>query len=386
MMFGVYGPQRQGHAELPRVLQISIARYRAELPRPNEPLEFLVSIHEEGTGLSWQQNVRVALETERRLIALTAELNRCSLNWAVALDQAKRTADELGALLYQTFIGTAGAEVLGGVAPTAVLLGVDETILNLPWELIGPVEGMLAQASPLGRVVTTRTRPRPPRDPLQEDARVRILAIENPTADLAGTEDEIAALRQLEGERSGFKIEVELLDRDSATRARFSHLMATGNYDVVHFSGHAALDAAQPGESPMRFADGDLSADEILRIPWKQPPAFVFNSACESAQAVGGLRLVSPEQRSNGLAGAFLTAGVQGYAGFFWPVTPGGAARFTGTFYDELFRRENVGLAFQEARRSAIRQLAAFGDLTGYSAVLFGDAASKHRRDLASAQ
>jgi hypothetical protein len=66
-------------------------------------------------------------------------------------------------------------------------------------------------------------------------------------------------------------------------------------------------------------------------------------------------------------------------------VTDAGAELFAGTFYDALFARENVGLAFLEARRRAVRDLGDEGDLTGFSAVLFGDAASSHRRDLAMA-
>jgi hypothetical protein len=46
---------------------------------------------------------------------------------------------------------------------------------------------------------------------------------------------------------------------------------------------------------------------------------------------------------------------------------------------------ENVGLAFQEARKRTVWDLAQAGDLSGFSAVLFGDAASGKRRDLATA-
>ena len=94
---------------------------------------------------------------------------------------------------------------------------------------------------------------------------------------------------------------------------------------------------------------------------------------------------MSGESQSNGLAAAFLTAGVDGYAGYFWPVTDAGAGLFCRAFYESLFMRENVGLAFLDARRYVLRKLGEVGDLTGYSAILFGDAASKHRRDLAMA-
>jgi hypothetical protein len=384
MMFGMYG---QGREKLPRVLHISVARYRRELPRPGEPLEFLVTIHEEGTGLSWQQNVTVSAATEQYLLATTEELYLWSLNRALTPKGANQRVRQLGRRLYQTFIGARGERVLGASTPTAVLLDVDETILNLPWELIATADGAIAQQTPFGRLVTTRTLPRPGRDPLQEDATVRVLAVANPTGDLAASEADVAALKALAGQRGPFAIAVDVLARDEATRAGFTERLAQGDYDILHFAGHAALDPTQPTLSALRFADGPLTARDVLSLPWSAPPYLVFNSACESSRAAGGRRLVTGARKdgANGLAAAFLAAGVYGYAGYFWPVTEAGASTFVGAFYDALFGLENVGLAFLQARRQAIADLGELGDLTGYSAVLFGDAASKHRRDLASA-
>ncbi len=381
-MFGGYG---EGGAFLPRVLHLSIARYRPDLPLPGEPLEFLATIHEEGTGISWQQNVTVDPATEQSLLDATAVLHECSLNWATALDEALLVSRQLGERLYDTFIGPAGTTVLETVAPTAILLDVDETILNLPWELLGPAGRVYSQDIPLGRVVTTRTNPRRGRDPLKEDRLVRFLVVANPTLDLAEAEAEIASLQALEGSRFDVTVEVTILSGSQATRAAVYDLLLPGDFDVLHFSGHAALVADQPGASAIQLADGLLTADDIVRLPWQQPPGFVFSSACESGRAVAGQRLFSDAQQANGLAGAFLTAGVYAYAGFFWPVTDTGAALFTRTFYEQLFLQQNVGLAFLAARQRAVHDLGAFGDLAGFGAILYGDAASKHRRDLRTA-
>lgn len=381
-MFGAYGAGRE---ELPRVIHISIARYRQDLPRPGEALEFLASIHEEGTGVTWQQNVTVDPATEKQLLEATHDLLLWSLNLALTPEKAQNRSRELGTRLYDTFIGPAGEQVLRAITPTAILLNVDETILNLPWELIAAPAGPMPLETPFGRLVTTRTTLRQGRDPLHEDRVVRILAVANPTSDLAATEAGIAAITDLEGPHGPFRVEVNVLTRDKATRASFAEMLADGDYDMLHFAGHGFLDRDTPGLSALRFADGDLTADEVLDLPWKEPPYFVFNSACESGRAAGGQRLVSGESQSNGLAAAFLAAGVYGYAGYFWPVTDAGAAIFTRTFYQSLFMRENVGLAFLDARRHAVAELGEVGDLTGFSAILFGDAASKHRRDLAMA-
>jgi CHAT domain-containing protein len=381
-MFGRY---REGKEPLPRVLHVSVARYRRDLPETGESLRFLVSIHEEGTGITWQQNVTVDPKSERFFLDTTQELYLWSLNAALTPAGARDRVVGLGRRLYETFIGPDGKKVLESLVPTAVLLNVDETILSLPWELLGAEGEAFSQHTPFGRLVTTRVMPRPGRDPLQEDRVVRILAVSNPTLDLAAGEREIVALRELEGNRAGFSIEVSVLTRDKATRSAFSEKMVTGDYDILHFSGHGSFDPATPETSAIRFADGILTADDILDLKWKAPPYLVFNSACESGRAAGGRRLVSNKNHSNGLAAAFIAAGASAYAGYFWPVTETGASLFTKAFYRTLFERENVGLAFLEARQYVARQLDEVGDLTGYSAVLFGDAASKHRRDLATA-
>ena len=382
MMFGKYG---KGGQSLPRVLHISISRYRADLPRPGDPLDFLVSIHEEGTGLTWQQNVTLDPASERFLLDTTQALYGWSLTRGAPPEQTREEVAALGARLYDVFITPAGGKVLASIKPTAVLLDVDETILNLPWELIVGTRGPIAQEVPFGRLVTSRVVPRPGRDPVQEDATVRILVVANPTGDLPAAELEAGAIGLLGGDRTGFRIEVDDLIGRKATRAAFRDRLVQGDYDILHFAGHAYLEAGQPDASALRFADGVLPAGEVLALPWKAPPYLVVNSACESGRAAGGQRLVAGDSQANGLAAAFLAAGAHAYAGYFWPVTDAGAEMFAGAFYDALFGRENVGLAFLEARHRAVHDLGDDGDLTGFSAVLFGDAASSHRRDLAMA-
>lgn len=290
MMRGGYGT---GKLQLPRVLHVSIARYLRALPKARERLTFLVSIHEEGTGVTWQQNVSVPKSVEEDLLEATRDLHLWSLQKALTPERARARVRELGTQLYDTFFGRGGNERLRSVTPTSYLLDVDETILNLPWELLAANGQVLAQETPFGRLITTRVAPRRGRDPLAEDATVRILVVANPGGDLG---------------------------------------------------------------------------------------------VAETTLRVGGRRLVSTRSQANGLAAAFLSAGVEAYAGFFWPVSDVGAGMFANEFYRGLFERENVGLAFLAARKRVVRELSDVGDLAGYGAVLFGDAASAHRRDLATAR
>ena len=234
----------------------------------------------------------------------------------------------------------------------------------------------------MGRLVTTRELLKPNRDPLREDQCLRILAVADTTGELASGHQELEALQALQGRSMGYEIKVDVLAGERATIAKFKRSIAPGAYDIIHFSGHATFDRAEPESSALQFYDGMLKADEVLALDWAAPPYFVFNSACESGRAAGGQRLVNKKKHSSGLASAFIAAGVSAYAGYYWPVSVAGAGLFSGYFYLNLFERENVGLAFQEARQQTIWELEAVGDLTGLSAILFGDAASSERRDL----
>ena len=383
MIFGGYG---KGKEDLPRVFQIAIARFSRELPGPGEPLPFLIAIHEEGAGITWQQNIIVEPDTERYFLDTTETLYRCGLGHGGGTpDSALETVKALGSKLWETFLGDAGTAYLADIRPTALLLDVDETTLNLPWELMAWDAKPLALEYPLGRIVRTRARPRPGRDPLQENAEVRILAVANPTTDLAAAEREVATIAALAGDHGRFRVAVDVLARGDATRANFVTHLTRCDYDIVHFAGHAGFDPSEPEASALRLADGFITADELLALDWLAPPYLVFNSACESGRAAGGARLVSDQGQANGLAAAFLACGAAAYAGYFWPVTDDGACRFTESFYPALFGMENLGLAFQEARKRTVWDLAQAGDLSGLSAVLFGDAASGKRRDLATA-
>lgn len=371
----------QGGRTLPCIVDITIARYDAQLPKPGETLKFLVSIHVEGTGVTWQQNVKVSPATEQQLLDLTQALFNWSSQAGLTKAAAKATAKKLGRELYKTFIGMKGKQILDRLDPTAILLNVDETIQNLPWELMGHQGDPMCLETPLGRLVTTRELLRPNRDPLQEDRCLRILVVADTTGELAG-QAELEALQALQGQSMEFEIKVEVLSGERATIAEFKRSIAPGDYDIIHFSGHAVFDRQAPEQSALAFYDGVLKADEILTLDWKAPPYFVFNSACESGRAGAGRHLVSKGRHSSGLASAFIAAGVSAYAGYYWPVSDVGAGIFSGQFYQNLFARENVGLAFLEARKQTMWELEGVGDLTGLSAILFGDAASSERRDL----
>ncbi len=380
MFKGLYGP---GKETLPHVVQISISRFTRSLPRKNQPLQYLVTIHEEGTGISWKENIEVNIEIENYFLETVYSLYRWSLSPAEAHQKALAEVKKFGRNLYNTFITQKGNDYLKRIVPTAILLDVDETSLNLPWELMIGIADTIPAGIPFGRVVSTRIIPEPARNPSEEDEVVRLLAVINPTEDLKKGEMELAALT--ERAKNDPFLKLDILEGSEANKANFKAKLAGGSYDIIHFGGHSAFQVDRPDNSLLLFADGPMPTAEIMTLPWKTPPYLVLNSSCESGRAAAGKRLISRQNQSSGLVSAFLVAGVSAYIGYFWPVTEDGAALFANTFYDVLCTVKNVGRAVLEARQLTLEELGPKGDFTGYSAILYGDAATKERRDLASA-
>lgn len=379
------GGAGRGGPDQPRVVQLHVSRYTRTLPRSKDPLEFLVGLHVEGTAVAWQHNAILPRDTERELLATIDELRRWSAGVGSTRRSAVAAATAIGTTLRDVFLGRPGSELLADLDRTALLMIVDETILHLPWEMALDHFDTPLVVRPFGRVVTTRLRTADGRDTATEEPTVRILAVENPTEDLAGTERVMQTIEQLAEWTSDLTIEVTTLERRQATKDGFRSAVAGQDFDIVHFAGHGAFDTSAPADGAVVLSDGAFTDDEVASLEWSQPPFIVINSSCESARAGGGRRIVSNRRRSNGLAAAFLSRGVEAYLGHYFLVEDIAAADFSNAFYATLLQQRNVGTAVQAAREDALRRFDSHGDLTGLGAVFFGDAGTAQRRDLATA-
>src|SRR5262249_6230698 len=159
--------------------------------------------------------------------------------------------------LFDTVVGATGRAFLAEHPPTALMVDVDETILDLPWELLRDGDDALAERVPFGRIVSTRIRPKVERDPVEEDRELRILAVLTPTGDVAYMDAEVDALRSLASARRDYVLDV--LQGPAATRAALDAAVRDGQVDLLHFSGHGAFDPRRPGDSGLRLADGPLA-------------------------------------------------------------------------------------------------------------------------------
>jgi hypothetical protein len=372
---GYSGPNAN---DLPRVVMVSITR--AAGARSDR---FVVRLHEEGTPVAWRRDVVLRDSTLAAIAKDLVVLDDFAQEIHHAAVRTAEAADRIGRRLFETFLGSDGAEFLAEHPPTAVMIDADETALDLPWELLRDEYGLFIHQWPFGRLVTTTTRPKPERDPQQEEPTVTVLAVVDPTREFSSDDQEIEALKGL-ADRPNFRLDI--LERDAATSTALAERISQTPYDIIHFSTHGGFSTARPGESGLLLADGPLLTSQILELPWNKPPYMAIVSACWSGRSAPDRRLTSVDSGSNGVAAAFLASGASSCLGFGWPVHVSAAADFVGEFYRALDRSANVGTAVFEAREHLRQAVHEQHDLAGLGAVFYGDVGTSRRRDLQKAE
>jgi CHAT domain-containing protein len=137
-----------------------------------------------------------------------------------------------------------------------------------------------------------------------------------------------------------------LLDGD-ATAERL--LEGAGEFDVLHFAGHALWNDRIPGRAALRLADRDLYAYELQGRSFPQTQLVVL-AACDSARGrLTGAGLL-------GLAQAFVAAGVPQVVGSSWPVEDEAAANFFRAYYRALAEGNSPAAALSITQRGFIAE------------------------------
>ena len=206
-----------------------------------------------------------------------------------------------------------------------------------------------------------------------QDGILSVLLVVNPTGDLAGAEREGARVRALLGQQPGCRL-AELRGA-AATRQAVLNAFGSGDYDVVHYAGHAEFDALQPARSGIVCAnDVRLTGADLAGVSGL--PALVFFNACESGRVRGARTRKPPKPRAQhvtdsvGLAEAFMRGGVANFLGTYWPVGDEAAESFAECFYGDIVQGRSVGDALRRGR--AVLRNQASPDWANY--VFYGNA------------
>jgi hypothetical protein len=135
-------------------------------------------------------------------------------------------------------------------------------------------------------------------------------------------------------------------------------LLLSGEYDIVHYSGHAKLEP----KAGWVFESNLLTADELEGM--EQPPSLVVANACLSSQVsqheakARSEASVQAASKSRGdpalvvtLADEFFKQGVSDYVGAAWEIPSIPATEFAKEFYTALLTKR-IGVAICQARKA----------------------------------
>jgi CHAT domain-containing protein len=191
----------------------------------------------------------------------------------------------------------------------------------------------------------------------QEAAVLKMLLVVNPTKDLDGAKQEGARIKATFGSHPGVQITERF--EDQATKAALLKDFSSGQYDVIHYAGHAFFDPANPSRSGILCAGHQVLSGADIAGVGRLPNLIVFN-ACESgrlrnAQVKGGTKLLNlgqQIQRSVGMAEAFLRGGAANYLGTYWPVGDDSATKFAEVFFESILNGNDLGDSILAGRRA----------------------------------
>ena len=257
-------------------------------------------------------------------------------------------------------------EELSGLSQLPLVVLHDAEASKIPWETLALDGKQPALATGMSRrfLAATSACSRWSTGAVHDD-KVNILLISNPTGDLPGAEEEAKAIRNALASHSRFKLD-NTLRGSEATRAAILAKLATGGYDIVHYSGHAYFDESHRDSCGLLCAGHEVLTGKDISGIAKLPFLLMLN-ACQSARARGVQKNTPAPSAPRTIAETMLCSGIANFIGTYWPVSDAGASTFAGSFYTALIQDKNLGDAILSARNAIKTQ----NDWANY--ILFGD-------------
>jgi CHAT domain-containing protein len=275
-------------------------------------------------------------------------------------------------------------EVLKRAEPLVV--EVDRTLAAMQWETLpaGLDRKPLGVARQVARQLRTFYSPRPFEPGSRQT--LKALVIGDPSGRGLSIEEARKEAIEVEKILRNFKVETQLRigapedgtgagEGGTAPADYFEivDLLLSGEFDIVHYSGHATFDPVNPDRVGWVFKAGMLTAHEIEGMD--RPPRLVVANACLSAQlsqqtgARADTTAKTPAGGKRGdaslvanLADEFFKQGVSDYIGAAWEIPSGPAKLFAAEFYRHLLAPEGkIGRALLQARTALYEKRADFG-------------------------
>lgn len=267
-----------------------------------------------------------------------------------------------------------------------LVLELDRTMARVPWEIVhdgAHASEPLGVLRPVARQLRTAYSPRI--GDVAARSRLKALVIGDPDDSLDYARAEAQQVAEILRKKM-IHVELRLGAPDGLGLGNDADLydvvalLQSGEFDLVHFCGHAVFYPAYPERSGWKFFKDALLAPSKLEGV-ERPPRFIFANACVSARlaeapgtgvpsnnGTGSALQSSPPRLTAGrppgdsrlvasLADEFFRRGVEDYIGTAWEVPEVPAKIFAERFYAALLGDsgrppQTLGEAVQTARRS----------------------------------
>jgi CHAT domain-containing protein len=330
------------------------ARKAARVPRPTAtPLAWLFVQESAGqmrAALLGPNPKATALAATRKLDLRALEREHARLMPGMSMAELENFGERLAELLLPAEV----AEALPAVKEAPLVVVHDSASAHWPWETLNLKGWLPAAENGLSRRYAAEGMSVAKwREQRRRERELNVLLVVNPTGDLPAAVEEGERIARLLARLDGAGI--TLIRGGDATRARLLAEFRSGDYDAIHFAGHAWFDAEAPASSGILCAGGRvLSGADLAALD--SVPALVFFNACESGRLRTAVNPLRQLDRSVGFAEAFLRGGVANFIGTWWPVSDGAASAFATSIYRDLARGRSIGDSLNAARR-AVREL-----------------------------
>jgi hypothetical protein len=269
-----------------------------------------------------------------------------------------RSMRSIGRTLYERFLGWVDfdiADALRRSRRSCVILRLDESTADLPWELLLLGRSFLCHDATLSRQreVIGAGRPAAYVRPHKE---LRVLVVANPLGDLDG------AAREGRAVAAGLRAAGAKVEELGAGTEHDSVVDAIGslNPDVLHYAGHASFDPERQAMGGLVLADGVLTAEDLSAAP--SLPRLVFANGCNSGQtgSVADQSARDGSAATHDFGGTLLHAGARSFVGSQWIVDDEAGVTFAAAFYESVMAGGepggHIGTAVGAGRRAVIEK------------------------------
>lgn len=325
-----------------------------------QPVYLIVRQEQQGRGILQFQSSVLTAGSKAAVITDTTNVEKKKFDAHLSIiESTKFTPESLndyGEKLASFVLGGRVISVLPSIRDLHLVIVHDAASSRVPWELIRLNGWCPAVNAGLSRrYVADNLSVAKWLEQRQQSPILNLLLVINPTLDLPGAEAEGKRIRELFGAHASIKISE--LHGAEATRPALMTKIKSGDYEVIHYAGHAFFDEKNPASSGLVCHGKQVLSGSDLAILGNLP-ALVFFNACEAGRIRKapdrGRRELDIERRADravGLAEAFLRGGVANYLGTYWPVGDAAAMAFAEIFYSELLNKKTIGAALLAGRR-----------------------------------